>query len=136
MAKATLIKHKWLHLYLDYNPVRGNGCIHLVRANWPKLTTLDLSIEYKMQIAARYQMRAACTYQNQSGLNWSLLIYVDIGIFLENNDIGNVGCFYISKADWPELNTFIICSAYKYLEINSIGVVGCEHLSKTRWLKL
>jgi hypothetical protein len=59
-----------------------------------------------------------------------LLLYAD------NNQLGAVGCRYLSIAVFPELRTLLLCMLMVYAGRNQIGDVGLFHLCKANLKKL
>lgn len=51
------------------------------------------------------------------------------------NKIGDIGCQHLSKADWKNLNTLILCTLMIYRDGNKIEA-GCSHLIKANWKNL
>ena len=55
---------------------------------------------------------------------------------LDDNQIGNQGCHYLSKAQWNNLKAVSLGSIFCNIDNNDIEAKGCEYLTQSRWSKL
>ena len=66
-------------------------------------------------------------------VNYWYVLYL---IKLDDNNIGDAGCEYLSKAKWTNLTQLNLSIILIDLESNKISDVGCEFLTKTKWENL
>ena len=52
---------------------------------------------------------------------------------LARNKVGDEGCMWLSRANWPNFICLLIGSIYAIIGSNEIGNEGCSHLSRSQW---